>query len=75
MEGPLVMWTQYAKPQDYPDQHVCRKFLIHAGVVQRTDALLVCASQAELETYMADQGLTFLARSPQDEPQIVGVWL
>jgi hypothetical protein len=71
MSNPLVMWTVYERPTDYPNEFVARRFLGEAPTaeLERADTL------EELQERLSEKGLTWMDRSPNDDPRIVGVWL
>jgi hypothetical protein len=72
---PLIMWTIYAHPRDFPDKYVARKFVADGGDPVPTEDVLLANTIAPLRAEMARRGLMRLARSVGDEPQIVEVWL
>lgn len=81
----LRMWTIYERPRDYPEGYVAREWRI---VPQRTEVSiekLVAPTLDEIRSALDARlkaigrgGLAMLvrvARSPQDEPQIVETWM
>lgn len=70
------MWTVYDRPRDYPDKFVARRFDIGKGTVQPSDSIIVAPDLETLRNMLEfEMHLTCLARSPEDEPQIVETWL
>jgi len=70
----LAMWTVYDHPIDYPDKFVARRFDVDAG--GPSASVIVMDDLDDLRDILAyDMQLTCLARSPEDEPQIVETWL
>jgi hypothetical protein len=72
-DGKLCMWTVFERPADAPDQYVARLFELD----QPTATAICCDTLEEIREVIARlyPGLTCLPRSPNDEPQIVEVWL
>jgi hypothetical protein len=72
--GILSMWTVYAKPTDFPEGYVVRRFDCTAQGPVATQH----AYSGELETIrdtLVRAGLFRLDRNPDDEPQIVETWI
>jgi len=75
-EAPLIMWTVYSHPSDYPDKFVARKFEIRrGGVTIATSDVRIADTLAKVRTEFIRRGLHPLARSQEDEPQIVETWI
>ena len=72
----MPIWTVYARPKDYPDLFVARRFDIVHGELQAcpSDDVVTASSLQELRE-MLPMGLTRLPRHADDEPQIVEVWI
>lgn len=76
MSTVLAMWTLYRHPSDWPPgTWVARKFEIEAGNYRPTAETISAMSWDELEQQPALRGLSFLYRTPEDDPCIVGVYL
>ena len=67
---PLPLWVVYERPTDFPDHFVARKWLTD----KPSPVVLLAGSLPELRSKLP-VGLSGMPRSPQDEPQIVEVWL
>lgn len=65
------LWTVYDHPRDYPNQFVARRF----DVDQPTSDVFVADDLETLREILAAEGLTRLARDPDDDAKIVEVWL
>lgn len=72
---PLIIWTVYDHPTDFPDNFVARKFTTDANGPRATAEVVVADSLDAIRESMVQRGLTCLTRSPEDEPQIVETWL
>jgi hypothetical protein len=73
---PLVMWTVYNRPKDYPDRCVARAWLvIDAPEPVATGSVIIGATLAGVREQLARDGLVCLARRPEDDPAIVETWL
>ena len=68
--GPIPMWVVYDHPSDMPEQFVARKWLTD----KHTEAFFLGETLEVLRAKLP-QGLTRLARHPNDDPAIVEVWL
>ncbi len=68
----LEMYVIYERPRDYPDEFVCRRFVIKheplAGELVGRGTLEDCRASLPC-------GLVRLNRDPRDEPQIVESWI
>jgi hypothetical protein len=74
---PLVIWTIYNRPTDFPDCFVARKFECRAGAreaVPTSDVIRALALD-DIRWWMLDQGLACITRAPTDPPQVVESWL
>lgn len=72
--GHLPMWTIYEKPKDFPDSYVARMFEVAKEPVATHHTIR--SDQLEpLRAAFAQAGLVCMARSPEDDPKIVEVWL
>ena len=74
---PLVMWTVYKHPNDYPGEYVARKFVIAENSYQCSKESISSRSLRDVRNVLRSlyPGLIQLNRPPDDEPQIVEVWL
>lgn len=70
-----MMWTIYKHPTDYPDHYVARLFNVDHTGSHPTIELMVSADLKELRSVLTGYGMVAMARSPEDEPQIVETWL
>jgi hypothetical protein len=68
--GLLSMWTIYERPKDHPEGYVARRF----ESIMPTNDLLVGELEGLRDTF-SRAGMVCLARSADDEPQIVETWL
>ena len=75
--APLVMWTVYKHPKDYPDEYVARKFVITEDFYEPSNESISSRSLRDVRNVLRSlyRGLIQLKRSPDDEPHIVEVWL
>jgi hypothetical protein len=71
---PLIIWTVYDHPRDYPDSFVARRSEVTGGVVRLTTDMFVADTLGELRALLPP-GLHCLPRYPDDQPHIVEVWL
>ncbi len=76
-DRPLLMFTIYENPTDYPGKFVARRFAVTAaGVMPEPDPLAVVDTIEEARAAIPDrEGLVCMRRNPSDEPQIVETWL
>ena len=74
---PLVMWTVYKHPNDYPADYVARKFVITEDVYGPSRESISSRSLRDVRNLLRSlyPGLIQLKRPPDDEPHIVEVWL
>jgi len=70
----LHMWTVYERPTDYPDGFVARLHLIGAGETRPTMKAFFGPTLQSVRDKLP-RGMVRLERMPNDEPQIVEVWL
>lgn len=71
---PLVSWTVYDHPLDYPNGYIARKWLVVPGQLQPTDETLTDETLAGLRKKLPE-GLTQIPRSAMDDPRIVETWI
>jgi hypothetical protein len=74
---PLVMWTVYKHPNDYPGEYVAKKFVIAEDSYQCSKESISSRSLRDVRNVLRSlyPGLIQLNRPPDDEPHIVEVWL
>jgi hypothetical protein len=74
---PLVMWTVYKHPKDYPGDYVARKFVITEDFYGPSNESISSRSLRDVRNVLRSlyRGLIQLKRPPDDEPHIVEVWL
>jgi hypothetical protein len=75
MTSELPMWVVFANPLDFPRHCVVRvQWASRTGV---TAAPIGCLYDTvdEAMAECAARGLAWIGRYPEDEPQIVGVWV
>jgi hypothetical protein len=74
---PLVMWTVYKHPKDYPGDYVARKFVITEDVYRPSKESISSRSLRDVRNLLRSlyPGLIQLKRPPDDEPHVVEVWL
>lgn len=77
MSAILDLWTIYERPKDYPEGYVARRFEVGVGVHSPTNQIITADSLDEIRELLLDAhpGLYRIPRSPEDEPQIVEVWV
>lgn len=76
MSEPLVMWTIYDHPADYPNNFVAREWACDASGATPTGSFIVSPDLELLRHMMiTDLHLTCLARNENDDPKIVETWL
>jgi hypothetical protein len=73
--GCLTMWTVYERPTDYPSGYVARMFEISGPEPKPTALTLKSIHLEPIRDKLSRAGLVALARSAEDEPQIVECWL
>lgn len=69
------MWTVYENPSDYPGEFVARRFVVAMGRYGPTTDVVRGATLDALQAQLNGLGRTWLPRMPDDEPQVLGVWL
>jgi hypothetical protein len=74
---PLVMWTVYKHPKDYPGEYVARKFVITEDSYRPSNESISSRSLRDVRNVLRSlyRGLIQLKRPPDDEPHVVEVWL
>ncbi len=74
-ERPLIMWTIYDNPKDYPGLFVARMFKVWRAGPEPTAEVVMSRSLDEVRRAMTHLGLTCIQRSPDDDPKILEIWL
>jgi hypothetical protein len=74
---PLVMWTVYKHPNDYPTEYVARKFVIAEDFCKSSKESIRSRSLRDVRNLLRSlyPGLIQLKRPPDDEPDVVEIWL
>ena len=74
---PLVMWTVYEHPKDCPGDYVARKFVITEDFYRSSNESISSRSLRDVRNLLRSlyPGLIQLKRPPDDEPNVVEVWL
>ena len=72
--GQLMIWTVYFSPKYFPDWFVARPFIIRPKTSGPVPMHLMARDIDTLRA-MLPGGLVRLERKPQDEPQILEVWV
>ncbi len=67
----ISMWTIFDHPLEYPGYFVARYFIMD----RPTTSLILSESLDPLRDTLAAAGFVMLARSPEDDPKIVEVWI
>jgi len=75
LSEPLILWTVYDHPSDYPHNFVARKFLVDDKGSTPTHAVIVADSIDCIRRQLVLWGLTCLTRSRDDDPNIVETWI
>jgi hypothetical protein len=71
------MWRLYKHPKDYPGEYVARKFLITEEFYGPSNETISSRSLRDVRSVLRSlyRGLIQLKRLPDDEPEIVELWL
>jgi hypothetical protein len=73
--GTLPMYVVYRRPRDYPEQYVVRiQRVSRGGVEPDREPFALGPPLADVRAALPP-GLYNLGRQPDDEPQIVEVWV
>jgi hypothetical protein len=75
---PLLMWTVYDHPADYPDGYIARLFTVtEAGPVPTGHTMQGKGDFGLhlIRRFMERQGFACLHRNEEDPPQIMETWL
>lgn len=74
LEG-LQMYVIYNRPLDYPGNVVLRRWIVNSlGGLPDPEPVILTGSVAEARTHVP-VGLVNIGRQPDDEDQIVEVWV
>jgi hypothetical protein len=71
----LDMWVLYESPDDAPGEWVVRQWFVVPGAPEPVNGVAYRSPSRRRAEAMVPEGRVFLARSPTDEPCIVGTWL
>lgn len=74
-EAPVLIWTVYDHPTDYPEFYVARLFEVRAGQTKITNSVLVTDSLDTIRSEMQQRGLVCMSRHPDDDPKIMETWI
>jgi len=72
--GALAIWTVYDRPSDYPEGFIARLHEFADGESNPTGTTMT-GTLEQMQAWFERAGLAKISRSPEDEPQIVEVWL
>lgn len=75
MEEPLIMWTVYDHPTDFPEVFVARKFRITSLGGKPTPEVIMAPDLYDLRIELSELGLAPMERHATDDPKIVETWL
>lgn len=75
MSAGLVTYTVYDHPSDFPHSFVVRRFTILPGSYQPDPLPYAVGPTLDAVRSVLPPGLVCITRSPEDEGQIVEVWL
>lgn len=73
--APMPVWVVYDHPRDYPDAFVARKFLLTGAPDPQPTSDMFAADSVEELRALLPRSLACFARSPDDDPKIVEVWM
>ncbi len=71
----LDLWTIYARPKDYPDHFVARRWEVRHSGPTPTAEVIVSGDLEQIRDAMRARRLTCIGRKPADEAQIVESWI
>lgn len=71
----LTLWVIYDHPVDEPEAFVARRWVILDGGAAATRETMTEPDVATLRKYFRMEGLSRIARLPNDDPKIMEVWL
>lgn len=73
-DEPLIQYTIYARPRDYPNSFVVRRWRIYANDLRPDPSVNVCQTLEEARSCIPP-GLVRIPRFRDDDPTIVEVWM
>lgn len=71
----MKLFTVYCKPRDYPDSYVVREFEVSAAGASAAPAPLIVADTYPEAIRAIPRGLFCVPRHPDDDANILEVWL
>lgn len=71
---PMVVYTIYDHPRDFPHNFVCRQYQVLPGQAEPTGEFWVAPS-LEMVRALIPVGMTRIERDPKDDPVIVESWI
>lgn len=76
-ELPIVLWVvSVSSDPEYPNAWLARRWEAWAdGIPQPTPEMLIAPVLEALEHTLARMGLVKLARSPDDDPDVLSTWV
>jgi hypothetical protein len=72
---PLIMWTIFDHPSDYPNNFVARECHVMQDGKRVWGSFMLCPHIEPIREQMRLAGLTCIGRQPEDDPVIIEVWL
>jgi hypothetical protein len=74
--SPLVMYTVFDRPRDFPQCFVIRRFFITGAPEPEPDTIAYAVGPTlDCVRRQLPAGLYRIPRQPEDEPQIVETWI
>ena len=70
----LMVYAVYYKPKDYPNGYIARRYEIRPNEARPSEDAFHSNSLEGIREQMPE-GLFCLARTPNDHPSVVEVWL
>lgn len=72
----LPAYAIYDHPKDYPDSFVVNRWLCGSGISVRDEDYIILSDSVELiKTDLENKGLSFMPRSADDDPCIIGTYI
>ena len=71
----LSMWTVYDHPADFKDHFVARRHETSSAISVATSDIIISKDLDVLREAMLFCGLICMTRDPNDDPNIVEVWM
>lgn len=75
MDDILSIWTVYDHPVDYPYFFIARRGEATSVGFKQTDEVIMSRDLEFLRKRLSARGLEPMARSKEDDPKIVEVWI